>query len=66
MKQDIEFSFRTLRKYEKVMIEIYQSDQLIKSKKAAYVVPAEMQKIVIKTSELQSREPIEVRLKEVS
>lgn len=66
IKQDMEFSFRTLKKFEKVVIEIYQSNQLIKSKKAAYVVPAEMQKIVVKASELHSNEPIEVRLKEVS
>ena len=62
---DIELSFRTLRKYEKLEVSITQSDQEINTTKLKYVVPAEMQKVILKASDLISKDSIHITLKEV-
>jgi len=61
----IELSFRTLKKYEKVKLTIMQNNQLIKTKILTYVAPAEMQKVIIKTSDLISKDSLYVNLEEV-
>ena len=65
LDKDIELSFRTLRKYEKVEVTITQDEQVIKQGKLSYVVPAEMQKVMLKTKDILSDKPIMVSLKEV-
>lgn len=65
VSDDIELSFRTLRKYEKLEVSITQNDQEIKSAKLKYVVPAEMQKVILKASDIISKDSIHVTLKEV-
>ncbi len=62
---DIELSFRTLRKYELLEVEITQNEQVIKKTKLKYVVPAEMQKVSLKAFDLISKDSIQVTLKEV-
>lgn len=63
---DIELSFRVTRKMEQGIFKVYQNGVLIKTKKAKYIAPAEMEHLRIKPSEFISHDPIELILEEVS
>lgn len=62
----IELSFRVTRKMESGIFKVFQNGQLIKTKKAKYIAPAEMEHLLIKPQEFISDDPIELILEEVS
>lgn len=63
---DIELSFRVSKKMEQGIFKLYQDGKLIKSKKARYIAPAEMEHLVIKKDDVQSDGPFELVLEEVN
>jgi NADPH-dependent 2,4-dienoyl-CoA reductase/sulfur reductase-like enzyme len=61
----IELSFRVTKKMEQGIFKVYQNNVLIKTKKAKYIAPAEMEHLLIKPNEFISQDPIELVLEEV-
>jgi len=61
----VELSFRTTKKMESGIFYVYQNGVLIKSKKAKYIAPAEMEHLLIKPEDFISNDPIELILEEV-
>jgi NADPH-dependent 2,4-dienoyl-CoA reductase/sulfur reductase-like enzyme len=57
----VELSFRVTTKGDKGVFVIHQGDQEIMSKKARFVVPAEMEKITLKRELIDTTEPISIR-----
>lgn len=65
LEQNIDLSFRASHKINKAVFIVEQNNQIIKQVRASYVVPAEMQKINVKSTEFISKDSIHVYVKEV-
>ncbi len=65
LDEDVEISFRTLKKYQHLEVVITQDKKVIKKSKLAYVAPAEMQKIKLSPSHFISKNSILISLSEV-
>jgi len=62
----IDLSFRVSHKMDKAIFKILQNNQVIYSKKAKHLAPAEMEKLVLKKEMLLDNSPITILLEEVS
>lgn len=58
---EVELSFRATMKGDKGVFVIHQGDQEILTKKARFVMPAEMEKISLKKDLIDTTEPITIR-----
>ncbi len=65
LDEDVEISFRTLKKYQHLEVVITQDKKVIRKSKLAYVAPAEMQKIKLNPSHFISKNNILISLSEV-
>lgn len=54
----VELMFRTTRKAEQAVFKLVQDNQVIKEKKARYVAPAEMEKMMLDPQDLNGRGPV--------
>jgi len=58
LDKPLELSFRVSRKIEQGTFKVYQNNQLIKTKKAKYIAPAEMEMLTIDPKDLLDHSPI--------
>ncbi|MBU1144116.1 MAG: NAD(P)/FAD-dependent oxidoreductase [Firmicutes bacterium] len=65
LSEPFEISFRTSRKMEKGIFRIIQDGNVIKSKKAKYIAPAEMEKILMTPTDFISSSEISIELEEI-
>jgi NADPH-dependent 2,4-dienoyl-CoA reductase/sulfur reductase-like enzyme len=65
LDKPLELSFRVSRKIEQGTFKVYQNNQLIKTKKAKYIAPAEMEMLTIDPKDLLDHSPITLMLEEV-
>ncbi len=61
----IDFSFRVTKKMEKAIFTVIQNNQVIYTKKAKHLAPAEMEKITVKPEMLIDQSQISILLEEV-
>jgi NADPH-dependent 2,4-dienoyl-CoA reductase/sulfur reductase-like enzyme len=61
----VELSFRSTRKMEIGLFKVIQNGKVIKTKKAKFIAPAEMEKISVKPEEFLSSDEITVELEEI-
>ena len=66
LNEPVEFLFRATRKIESGIFKVIQNGNVIKTKKAKYIAPAEMEKIVIKPEEFISKHEITIELEELN
>lgn len=59
---ELDFSFRTTHKVKRCIFHVKQNDQIIVSKKARHVVPAEMEKVTVKPEDLMKNVPIRIEM----
>jgi len=64
-EKDITLSFRVTQKMEKGIFKVMQNDQMIVSKKASHIVPAEMETIHFSLDSLKTKDPITLILEEI-
>ena len=65
LNKPLELSFRVSRKIEQGVFKVFQNNQLIKTKKAKYIAPAEMEMLTIDPKDLLDNSPITLMLEEV-
>lgn len=65
LDKPLELSFRVSRKIEQGVFKVFQNNQLIKTKKAKYIAPAEMEMLTIDPKDLLDHSPITLMLEEV-
>ncbi len=65
LSEPFEISFRSTIKMEKGIFKIIQNGKVIRTKKAKYIAPAEMEKILIKPSDFLSKDEISIELEEI-
>ena len=65
LNEPFEISFRTTRKMEKGIFKIIQNGKVIKTKKAKFIAPAEMEKIWIQPTDFISSDEIMIELEEL-
>jgi len=65
LDKPLELSFRVSRKIEQGVFKVFQNNQLIKTKKAKYIAPAEMEMLTIDPKDLIDHSPITLLLEEV-
>ncbi len=66
INEPVEFLFRSTRKMESGLFKVIQNGLVIKTKKAKYIAPAEMEKILVKPEEFKSTDEIIIELEELS
>jgi len=65
LNKPLELSFRVSRKIEQGVFKVFQNNKLIKTKKAKYIAPAEMEMLTIDPKDLLDNSPITLMLEEV-
>jgi len=65
LNKPLELSFRVSRKIEQGDFKVFQNNKLIKTKKAKYIAPAEMEMLTIDPKDLLDNSPITLMLEEV-
>ena len=65
LDKPIEFAFRVTKKMEQGIFRVMQNNQVIKTKKAKYIAPAEMEKMILDPKDFMDSSPITLSLEEV-
>ncbi|MDO9628574.1 MAG: FAD-dependent oxidoreductase [Acholeplasmataceae bacterium] len=65
LDEPFELSFRVTEKMEKGVFKIIQNGKVIQTKKAKYIAPAEMEKMLIKPADFVSKDEISIELEEL-
>lgn len=65
LNEPITLSFRVTKKMTSAYLQVIQDGTIIAQKKSAYLAPAEMESIVIKPDQFQSKSPIHLHVEEL-